>query len=829
MGKLTRLRQMPRHEIAYRVRERLRIEAERGAWKLGVRRRDTDAVRLPSLAEPSGPSFRRYLAEVAAPRFYFMSSAETREQVREFVAANYPDWIESAVAGAERICSHRLELLGCGTVELGATINWHCDPISARTWPVRFWADYDPVADTRFGDVKVIHELNRHQHLPRLAKAFFLSGEERFAEEAFAQIESWIEQNSEGQGINWHSSLEIAIRAMSWLWTLFLALDSAALDEARARRIGHSLFAQLRHVAAYPSLYSSPNTHLLGEAAALFVAGVLFDAGAASATPGRITGAARDADTPGEAREWHERAGNWLHQQIERQVLDDGVHGELSTYYHCYALDFFLQALVASRHLSAPFPQASWRRVERMIEFLMHVSRPGGAIPLLGDDDGGRALALAASDYHSFQDALSTGAALFCRSDFKHQSGGFHEETFWMLGLEGWRIYRAVTNIAPQETAASFPAAGYFVQRSGWGEADSHLVFDCGGMGMLNGGHGHADALSVVLCSRGADLLIDSGTSVYNGAPEWRSYFRSTRAHNTVTIDGRDQSAPGGTFRWKRRAAARPLERFGHAGVELFSGEHDGYGTSCGVIHRRRLLFCPPGYWILADDFRGSGARVLDFYYHLPPGAEIAMHEGEAEPVNLFAHNGAAGLLLYFDATGALTPAVQCGGAEPVQGWASGRYGDRKPAPVLHASMRGPVPASAITVLAPFDATGAGGYPPEPARLDAIDELALGCAIEQDGCTDFVLIPSSGEALEFMDIRMAGEFFWIRLQKGALVRAVAIQASHFSHRGAVVLDTPQPLPYLSALFSGDRAVVYPGATEDKVYVRNLRNREVRIG
>lgn len=829
MGKLTRLREMPRREISYRVRERLRIGAERAALRLGPRRQDDGLDRLPSVAGPEGPSFRRYLEDVAAPRFYFLSSAETRGQLREFVASNYSDWIESAVAGAERICSHRLELLGCGTVELGASINWHGDPVSGKPWPLRFWADYDPVADTQCGDVKMIHELNRHQHLPRLAKAFFLTGEERFAEEAFAQIESWIEQNPEGQGINWYSSLEIAIRAISWLWTLFLALDSAALDEARARRIGHSLFAQLRHVAAYPSLYSSPNTHLIGEAAALFIAGTLFDAKPGAGAPAPIRGSGRGAETPGETRQWRECAGNWLREQIERQVLDDGVYGELSTYYHCYAADFFLQALVASRHSPVPFPQPLWRRLERMLEFVMHMSRPDGTIPLLGDDDGGRALALGSSHYYTFQDALSTGAALFCRSDFKHQSGGFHEETFWTLGLEGWRIYRAVANLAPRETAASFPQGGYFVQRSGWGEADAHLVFDCGGMGMLSGGHAHADALAVMLFSRGAGLLIDSGTSVYNGAPEWRSYFRSTRAHNTVTIENRDQSVPGGTFRWERRAAVRQLDRFRHAGVEFLSGEHDGYVADCGVTHRRRVLYCQPGYWVVVDDFLGSGTRTLDFFYHLPHGAEIAMHESADAPVNLFARNGAAGLLFYLDGSDALRPGVACGETDPVQGWASERYGDRKPAPVLHAKMRARMPASAITVLAPFDATGAGGYPPEPVRLEALDGLALGCAIEQDGCTDFVLIPSSGETVEFMDMRVKGEFFWIRVRKGALVRAVAIQASHFSHRGAVVLDKPAPLPYLSALFSGDCVVVYPGDAEDKVYVRNLRNREVRIG
>ena len=103
-------------------------------------------------------------------------------------------------------------------------------------------------------DAKIIHELNRHQHLPRLAKAFFLTGKERYADEAIDQIESWIRQNPKLHGVNWQSSLEIAIRCMSWLWTLFLLLPSRSLDEERLRIIYRSLLAQVDHVYRYPSL-----------------------------------------------------------------------------------------------------------------------------------------------------------------------------------------------------------------------------------------------------------------------------------------------------------------------------------------------------------------------------------------------------------------------------------------------------------------------------------------------------------------------------------------------------------------------------------------------
>ncbi len=869
MRKLKRLRQMTANEIAYRLRERMRIEAERARLRLRPPRPGADldgAARLPAI----DGSFKAYLEMVAGSRFYFPAPQETRESLRSFVEATFPEWVENSIVEAESICSRRIELFGHGEIQLDPALNWHRDPVTRRVWPVRFWANYDPVADDRFGDVKTVHELNRHQFLTRLGKAFFFTGQDRYAREALSLIDSWIEQNPQGQGVNWQSSLEIGIRVLSWLWTLFFILPSGCLDERLARRIGHSLIAQLRHLAAYPSVYSSPNTHLIGEAAALFIAGSLF--------PEMEEGAA-----------WRRMGSSLLIEQAGVQVLPDGVYAEMSTCYHCYALDFFLQALLMARRLDDPFPHSVWHTVERMLEYLMHVAQPGGAIPLVGDDDGGRALALESTDYRSFRDALSTGVVLFCRSDFKHLSGGFHQETLWTTGEEGYRIYRAVRGCPPRELGRGFPQAGHYIQRSGWEPRDSQLVFDCGGMGILNGGHAHADALSIVLSAHGAPLLIDPGTFVYNAAAPWRTFFRSTAAHNTATVDGRDQSDMAGTFAWGRRAPARLLNRFLHAGVEFLEAEHDGYNTGPdGLIHRRRLLFCPSGYWVIADDFRaseppsssctapgnheeasvrgatvrervlrrnesgdalayarasdgrastvseqgvpagpaGSSDHLFEFYYHLPAGAELGLHEAEGGPVNLLVRSGPGGLLLYFDAMAQISAGIRCGETAPIQGWSSRRYGDRRPSPVLHAAFAAPLPVAALSVAVPFPTGVETHFPPEPTRVDCI-EGALACAIEQDRFVDYAIVGEHAAPLEFLDSRFSGEFFWMRTRGGALTQLVAVNARYFIYRGLPVFEWAAPAPYVSALFSGDRVVLHCGEAQDKVYVRNLRNLEFR--
>lgn len=736
--KLKRLGAMKPRELAHRVREKLYSEVDRISAGAGTGN--------PAVAE----NFKTWLAGAPADRFY----CRYRESLRPFVRANFPQWIDRAVDEAERLCRHEITLLGYGQIKLGPKIDWHRDPVTGRTWERRYWADYAPVQDSGGRDPKIIHELNRHQHLPRLAKAYFLSGDERYAREAVAQLNIWIDQNPPGIGINWQSSLEIAIRAISWLWTIFPLLSSQAFDEASAQRIGDSLFAQLEHVHRYTSLFSSPNTHLIGEAAALFIAGLVF----------------QDQKRP---VVWLRQGASLLTEAAEKQVLDDGVYGELSSCYHCYALDFLLQAMVLAKQnkfqLAEPIPH----RVRGMLQFLMHLTRPDGTLPALGDDDGGRALALDKRDYGSFQDGLCLGAILYRRGDFKHQAGAFCEEALWMLGEDAWDTYRQLASHEPSETQTYYPFAGYFVRRSGWGPLASHLVFDCGGLGMLTGAHAHADALSITLFSGGRELLLDPGTFVYNCAPEWRKYFRSTPAHNTVTIDDRDQAEQGGAFHWKTRIHSRAAREFHSSGIEYVEAEHDGYRRMPqGVIHRRRLLHVPPESWIVVDDFRGCGEHTFDFRYHFPEDAE------------------AAGLRLPLFASHPLKTARTAG-------WVSRGYGEKKPCSTLRATFTGAVPAAAMTFLLP------GGWSDAVVQQLTLESgSGIACSYQHHGFEDIAVFSCGDSEMRVAGFCMRGEFFWLRLEDGVVKQVLAVRACSLVRGGETIFRRSEPGPYFGVMDAG---------------------------
>src|SRR5689334_5387939 len=141
---------------------------------------------------------------------------------------------------------------------------------------------------------------------------------------------------------------------------------------------------------------------------------------------------------------------------------------------------------------------------------------------------------------------------------------------------------------------------------------------------MQTGGHGHADALSFTLFSGGREILIDPATCVYNAEPEWRKFFRSTRAHNSVVVDGESQSEPGGSFSWKRKARARVRKNISLPEFDYIDGEHDGYtALPKEIAHRRRLIHIRPDYWIVLDDFQGRGEHEFDCLYHFAPDAEL--------------------------------------------------------------------------------------------------------------------------------------------------------------------------------------------------------------
>jgi len=786
-----KIRAMSAREIAYRGRTAFRVQLDHARILFRRNRHPRPKVAARYLT-------RDYLTAEPSRRFFV---PVVRQDILGLVHANFPEWISDAVAQADRVCGHRIQVLGHGEILLPSRIDWTANPVTGDRWPSKYWADYDLVRQCGAGDPKVVHEINRHRHLIALGRAYFYTGDERYSGEAIAQLESWIEQNPEGIGINWHSSLEIAIRALSWLWTIFLLLPSRQFDDRRVERIMPTLFAHFAHIYRYPSVYSSPNTHLLGEAAALYAGGTIFS-------------------ELKEGRKWRTLGESILIREARRQVLEDGFHSELSLYYHSYALEFYLTAMALARHNKTDFPESVQQRIETMLDALLHVARPDGSIPLLSDDDGGQATGLCRTGYRDVRHLLSTGAVLFARSDFKWRSHHFHEETLFLLGREGYGGFERLDSQSPRCMDRLFPNAGYFAGRSGWDNTDDHVLFDFGGLGFSGGGHGHADALSVVMSSGNEELLVDSGTGIYNTAPKWRNYFRSTRAHNTVVIDGTDQAEPSGTFQWKNSFNSLLLRHFASPGWSYVEAEHDAYRRlGREVTHRRRLLRVRPQCWVIADDFRGDGTHTFDSYFHFSPDAKVVTVPGTSRTsAHVHANNGECGLRLSFFASANVIADVVHGLADPLQGWISDTYGNIRSAPVLCATVHDTVPSASMTVLIT-----------ERAEIDEEDSTSLSqlpiegspgtaCIVNHRGRQDLFVMSLRNTGIRVAEFELFGEFFWIRSFESEARELFCINARYAAIGSRILFESPAPVSYTNVHITPDRVTTVFRGIEDTAYV-----------
>lgn len=512
---------------------------------------------------------------------------------------------------AEKILAGKYDFLGYENLDFGTPPDWHFEPLSEKRSPLKHWKKFDELDAAETGDKKIVWELNRQQYFFTLGTAFLLTKDERFAEAFVGHLESWMQNNAPGIGVNWLSSLEVAFRAMSWIWAFNFFKDSSQVTPELFYRSLKFLYLHGVHIEKYLSTYYSPNTHITGEALGLYYLGTQLPF---------FKRAAR----------WQTLGNDILMSELDRQILADGVYFEQTTWYQKYTADFYTHFLILkSLQETADDTRETEKlreKLQSVLDFLMYVTLPDGSTPLIGDDDGGRALPLTDDAPTDFRGSLAVGAVLFGRADYKFVGEELKQEVLWLLGAKGVDSYEKIAAAKPAKSSVGFEAGGYYILRDGWAKTDNYLLIDCGEIGSLSGGHGHADTLSIELAVRGKKTLTDSGTYTYHESKEMRDYFRSSFAHNSLVIDDKSSSAPNGKFNWKNRANARAETWISDERFDFFKGSHDGY-DSYGAIHQRSVLFLKNEYWILRDFVKASAKHKYSLNFHFPPEAQARIEK----------------------------------------------------------------------------------------------------------------------------------------------------------------------------------------------------------
>ena len=607
----------------------------------------------------------------------------------------------------------------------------------------------DPVAwlHNPSADVEWHILLHKFYYAAGLGRAYLKTGQQRYAARWAQLIDGWITATPPGfiaadvtgrRVQNWIYSL----RAFAWHG----ATPAAPIAPGFFRRLLVSLHEQVEFLCTN---LTPKRNHRTLELYAIFLAGVAFPEMRRAAF-------------------WREFALQETLVNMRADLLADGVHCELSTDYHHLAVRNWLHVrTLAARH-AVPVPPEMDRLLERALEFSLHVHKPDGIVPSLSDGDA-----------RSFLPLLATGAELYDRDDMR------------------WVATRGAAGKAPQRTAVHFADSGYTVLRSGWDRgphdcgAGQYLVFDSGPLG--EGNHGHFDCLSFELAAMGRSLIVDPGRYTYSEAPDgasgqnWRLHFRATAAHNTVCVDGRNQTRyvpkaikeasrhSQGSVRHKVAGPAPEARLVEFAESAVFTLLHGRAASHEYDAVHDRFIGCVDGhYWIVSDALRAPTLHDYVANFQLSALAAGHTHLSVDRCVQLASPQLAMAL--------SRRPGVE---ARVGDAWVSQRYGSKQVAPVLRCAARA-ANVDFDTVLVPWAA--------EPARLAVVDlaiegegagqGTAIRIEVELDGVTRvdtwFHARGATAPSWRLCDLTFRGR--WLHLRHGPdgqVLRAV-------SHAGAAL-------------------------------------------
>ncbi|HBG25464.1 MAG: hypothetical protein A2Y10_09845 [Planctomycetes bacterium GWF2_41_51] len=658
-------------------------------------------------------------------------------------------------AEADKVCKRHIV-----HVDVGDDIDWKMDPHHDPEWK---------------------YCLNRHEFLTVLGRAYWYTGNEKYTAAFKELLVDWITKNplpdvdwmlkipsAQSRGYfmkegNWRP-ISAGIRLYTaWCPCYYHFLNSPEFTPEFNIKMLLSMVDHARYLRRYYTrhvdyFHVSPNWGLM-ESNGLAHMGILFPEFK-------------------EAEDWRNTALSRFEEQTRMQILPDGVHVERCSGYHLVCTFCILQITELALRNGFRVSQTWLNGLEKMIDYVLYLMKPHGVYPMLSDGDESDVIGERASyglwedinnlnmleDSNDLRYVLKAGARLFNRPDMLYAA---------TLGKQGQK---------PAKQSAAFPYGGFYVSRSGWKNDDYYMSINCGPLGVYDQEcvHGHADALSIDVSAFGKTLIIDPGRYMYEGP--FRIWFKGTAAHNTVVVDGKDQSqlADG----WKFKTMAVPTKRVWCTtdNFDYFDGSHNGYERlNEPVTHRRRVLAVKGQYWVLVDDLVGEGKHKLELYYHFPENAKINIDDRTAKAIARYNDDVCLSILSCDNHKSDMN--VYEGSENPIRGWVSYDYAVKMPAPELCRSLETEMPARFTTILVPFKGNQPGIV------CEWIEENTL--QIKRDGKIEVLILSGgSGKRMHYGDFEFDGECIFAQMSAdGHLTRCFSAGSSYISYKKEVILDS----------------------------------------
>jgi hypothetical protein len=602
-------------------------------------------------------SFKEYQS-----RLFFIQPQNSEEKVNTLLQI-CPESQGRIVQAADTICEHTFDLLGSGPTNLSWPIDWHADFKTGHRWdPRQYYAEVCPAPYPGGYDLKIPWELSRCQHFPWLGQAYWLTRNEKYTYEFRTEVEDWIRQNKPEYGVNWACSMDIAIRAVNWLWGYAFFQSSPVLDDRFRLALYKSLLCHGRHIRANLEWTATfTGNHYLSDIVGLIYLGILLP-------------------ELKEAQSWREFGLKELEREMFKQVYPDGGNFESSTSYHRLVTELFLSATLLAIWNGYKFSEAYLNRLEKMLDLIFQITRPDGTVPVIGDQDNGRLHRLKVwenpdEEWKDFRGLLALGSILFDKPEWGKAAGNQWEEAVWFYGMQAFEALQKSSQLSPpQMESKEFKDAGIYILRAD----DIFVAVDVGPIGQNGkGGHAHNDSLSFELFSDDQTWIQDPGTYLYTADYEARNLFRSTVFHNTLAMPGYEQNGYDTLklFSLKNESLPQVLSWRTESDSESWLIGEVQRLRSPNIVHRRSFHLCGRNRALLLTDVVHNPISTCELLFHFAPGLQPELVEKPYSGVKLI--NGAGKIAWLFSASLAGVK------IQLQKGWIAEGYGKRVPAWVV--------------------------------------------------------------------------------------------------------------------------------------------------
>ncbi|WP_419194225.1 alginate lyase family protein [Novipirellula herctigrandis] len=503
---------------------------------------------------------------------------------------------DRVLESAEQTLNGKATLLGIEW-DFTGKVDWHRAANYQETWPQVFYADVFKSKNRPATDVKFVWEASRHQFLFELGKASRLTGNTAFSNRGRELILDWIAHNPPYIGVHWTSSLELAMRAISWMLFVGLSNEVDHWEPQDCDAICRSLSEHAEYLSHHLSFFSSPYNHLIGEATGLYLISLLLDGVVAK------------------SNRWKDLALYVLRSHGPKQFYDDGFCVEQAISYHFFTLGFLSLATLAARNRGNDLSILA-SSVKNAFLAGMSFQTTDGTWPAIGDLDSARAIPSSVSATWDFGSLCNFAAVLFEEPKLKcGQIAG--EEVTWFLGDAGIAKWRTLNRKGELPQSVLLRESGYAIASI----KDHWLLFDAGPIAAgvhsdatPSVAHGHADTLQLLYWFKGRPLLQDSGIPSYYAPQDWVEYFRSSAAHNTIEVEGAGPVRSTGKLSWSFAAPAPQLDAYFATDFTMLCGSANwGNGVQ---VERHVLLTENFGLWI-ADYVKCDEPRKVSCYWQL--------------------------------------------------------------------------------------------------------------------------------------------------------------------------------------------------------------------